>query len=119
MQMHNITLLIPRMSCDCEPRTHDMHCVFSKYALHLIACISCDLQYALCCIRSSSNALLIARISCDCEAGSPSDHQGLLMVALTGQINQMAIVFDLSGKYGMVINMDFSSIFKDARMPPS
>ena len=40
------------------------------------------------------------------------------MVALTGQINQVAIVFDLSGKYGMVINMDFSSIFKDARMPP-
>ena len=35
------------------------------------------------------------------------------MVALTGQINQMAIVFDLSGKYGMVIKMDFSSIFSN------
>ena len=41
------------------------------------------------------------------------------MVALTGQINQVAIVFDLGGKYGMVINMDFSSTFKDARMSPS
>ena len=41
------------------------------------------------------------------------------MVALTGQINQMAIVFDLGGIYGIVINMDFSLIFKDARMPPS
>ena len=82
---------------------------------------SCDPEYICIVLYSiiTSNALLIARISCDCEAGSPSDHQGLLMVALTGQINQMAIVFDLSGKYGMVINMDFSSILKDARIPPS
>ena len=35
------------------------------------------------------------------------------MVALTGQINQTAIVFDLSGKYGMVINIYFSSIFSN------